>query len=337
MKIFRVLLFPFAILFDLITRFRNHLYNIKFKPSVSFDLPTLVIGNLIAGGSGKTPHVQYVASKLIGKGLYGILSRGYGRKSKGYIEVETTYDAKIVGDEPLQYKVRFKEDVLVAVGEERILALPEMISSGVKGVVLDDAFQHRKLNASAYVLLTEYDRPFYKDYVLPSGMLREARSGAKRADFIIVTKCPNGPINVEQVKKEISKYNSSVPIAFSTYDYGSFCSVYGGLKDEIIAFSGIAKSELFENYLKSNYNVLGEKRFNDHHVYSTNEIENLVNEAKSLNATLITTEKDYMRILNNSELEKLLAQVSFGYIPIQVRFVEGGEKFDNFVEKVFNV
>ena len=337
MVLLRILLFPFSILFDLITRLRNHLYEIKMKPSVNFEIPTLVLGNLIAGGSGKTPHVQYVIEQLLGKGDFGILSRGYGRKTKGFLEVKKGDTSEEVGDEPLQYKNRFGDMVQVAVGEQRIVAIPEMILNGVEGVVLDDAFQHRKLKASAYVLLTEYKRPFYNDFVLPTGLLRESRKGAERADFIVVTKCPSENIDLKLVKNQIRKYNTDAPIAFSTYDYSDLKIVSGHEKSNVIVFSGIANSNLFENYVVSKYEVLDSKKFGDHHSYTKGELEKLVNLAKERKAMLITTEKDYMRIFNNVELEKIMKGVSFGYIPIQVRFVEGGDQFNGFVKKVFNV
>jgi tetraacyldisaccharide 4'-kinase len=307
------------------------------KPSVSFEVPTLVLGNLIAGGSGKTPHVQYVVEKLLGKGRFGILSRGYGRKTKGFLAVKKENTSEEVGDEPLQYKNRFGDAVDVAVGEQRILAIPEMIVNGVEGIVLDDAFQHRKLRAKAYVLLTEYKRPFYADYVLPSGLLRESRKGAERADFIVVTKCPSDKIEFNDVKLRIRKYNQNAPIAFSTYDYSDLKLVVGQEKKEVIVFSGIANSNLFEDYVSSKYKVKFAKKFGDHHSYSAVELKKLVALAKEKKAMLVTTEKDYMRIYNNEVLEKIMKEVSFGYIPIQVRFVEGGNQFDDFVKKIFNV
>lgn len=336
MILLRILLFPFSILFDLITRFRNHLYDIKMKPSVQFEIPTMVLGNLIAGGSGKTPHVQYVVEKFFKKSKVGVLSRGYGRKTKGFLEVKKEYQSIEVGDEPLQYKNRFGDRVYVAVGEERILAIPEMITDGVEAVVLDDAFQHRKLKAKAYVLLTEYNRPFYRDFVLPSGLLRESRKGAKRADFIIVTKCPDHQINFDKVRSEVKKYNESAFIAFSTYEYDRLKLIYGQEKKQVVVFSGIANSNLFEAHVNDHYEVAVTKKFGDHHAYSSNEIKLLVEWAQKNDAMLVTTEKDYMRILNNKELEEIMKAVSFAYIPIQVRFVEGGSQFDDFVSEVFD-
>ena len=190
MKLLRWLLFPFSVLYRLITGLRNVAYNRGWLASTGFDLPVICVGNLSVGGTGKTPHIEYLVRLLRDTHAVATLSRGYGRSTKGFLEVQTTSDASEVGDEPLQFKHKFPQ-LQVAVDENRVHGVQQLLQSEqAPGVILlDDAFQHRRAKAGYYVLLTTYQAPYYRDFLLPTGNLREARSGSSRANSIVVTKC----------------------------------------------------------------------------------------------------------------------------------------------------
>ncbi len=187
----RILLLPISLLYGLGTTIRVFLYETSSKKSVSFDIPIISVGNLSTGGTGKSPHVEYLIMLLRPYLNVATLSRGYGRKSKGFRVVTPEDTAETVGDEPLQFKRKF-QDVLVTVGEERTMAIPQIMghANNVQVILLDDAYQHLAVNPGLNILLTDYKRPFFKDFLLPSGNLREWPSGKKRADIIVVTKCP---------------------------------------------------------------------------------------------------------------------------------------------------
>lgn len=192
MPLHQILLFPFSALYDAATRLRNHLYDIGTKPVIHFETITVSVGNLAVGGTGKSPMVEYLVRLLKGQYKVATLSRGYGRKTKGFILASEQSTAASIGDEPMQFYRKFGAEVAVAVGEERAIAIPEILfhHSDTEVIILDDAFQHRKVGRDLNILLTAYHSPFFKDHVLPAGRLREARKGAHRADIVVVTKCP---------------------------------------------------------------------------------------------------------------------------------------------------
>ena len=189
----QALLYPFTLLYGTITDFRNHLYNMGQRPSIQFDTNVINVGNLTVGGTGKTPHVEYLIRLLHSQYKVATLSRGYGRKTKGFILANDEATAESIGDEPLQFYKKFKNECVVSVGEERALAIPHILTEHpeTQVVLLDDAYQHRAVTPSFNILLTDYNRLFYQDYPFPSGRLRERRKGAKRANAVIVTKCPD--------------------------------------------------------------------------------------------------------------------------------------------------
>lgn len=198
---------PFSILYKWGMQLRNHLYDIEHKAVFRFDTKVISVGNLSMGGTGKTPFVEYILRYLIDKGYsnkVATLSRGYGRKSKGF-RIATDEDSpKTIGDEPFQMYQKFKNEAVISVGEDRVLAIPSLLYEHPDNeiIVLDDAFQHRSVKPNFSVLLTDYNTLFYNDYVLPSGTLRESRKGAKRADVVVVTKCP---VKLGKAEQEIIK------------------------------------------------------------------------------------------------------------------------------------
>ncbi len=336
MKFFRVLLFPFAWLYDLVTRLRNYLYNSGYKTSFEFDRFLISVGNLSVGGTGKTPMVEYLIRLLDSKTRLATLSRGYGRKTRGFRIADSADTAATIGDEPLQYFKKF--NIPVTVGEERAVAVPfilaEFPDTGI--ILLDDAFQHRAVKPKMNILLTAFDRPFFEDYVLPAGRLREARKGASRADIIVVTKCPETLSAGQKIFMEgkIQKYAPGIPVFYSTIDYGEVRGGNSRLK-KVIVVTGIANPELFISHVKHNYEVVEIIRFPDHHQFSDSEIRKIADTAGAANAMVLTTEKDYMRITAVKQ-DIINEQAELMYIPIEMKFLENGSKFDRMIVDAYD-
>ena len=206
MKVLRFILFPFAILYDLVTRIRNFFFNTGIFYQTSFKTPVIVVGNLSVGGTGKTPQIEYLIRLLKNNFKTAVLSRGYKRETKGFVLLNENHVAIDVGDEPLQYFQKFG-NIDVAVCANRVKGITNLIKSNIPEVILlDDAFQHRKVKGSFYILLTKFDDLFMDDFLLPMGRLRESREGAKRADIILVTKCPDDLTKESQklIKKKVT-------------------------------------------------------------------------------------------------------------------------------------
>lgn len=334
MFLLRIILFPFSVLFDLITRIRNHLYNLGLKPSTGFDVPTICVGNLSVGGTGKTPMVEYLFKKA-GERKVAILSRGYGRKTRGIRIAGEQDTALTLGDEPFQFYRKFKTAV-IAVGEDRVLAIPEIMQHhpDVTMIILDDAFQHRRIKPSFSVLLTDYSRPFYHDMLLPAGRLREARSGAARADVIVVTKCPHdlSDDDMMEIKQKIQPY-TSCPVFFAGIEYGQPVS-FGGHQEEVqkqvILVTGIAHAGVLRQYVEDNYTLIDHIAFGDHHHYTEADMARL-NEMVGENTSILTTEKDMVKMID-PRFSSVMASLPLFYIPIQTVFIKNGEEFDALVQ-----
>jgi len=335
--ILKVLLFPFAVLYNLVTAFRNKLFDLGYKPSISFDLPVIGVGNLSVGGTGKTPMIEYLIRLLSPTGKVATLSRGYGRQTKGFRVATQSDTAETLGDEPLQFFRKFGNEVMVAVGEERALAIPLMLQEEEAScILLDDAYQHRQVRPSFQILLSDISRPFYHDHLLPAGRLREARKNASRADVVVMTKCdPNmGFDERSRVKALVSQYTDK-PVFFSFVEYGSPVLLRGALVSErIIGCSGIAHPGAFENYLQSKFVLSRSFRFGDHHNFTSDEIKEVVQVAKSADAAVMMTEKDAMRL--TPDLLEIFGEVSAAYIPIQMKFLENGAEFDQLILQSVN-
>lgn len=324
MKSLRKILFPFSLLYGAITSLRNFLYNKNILKSTEFALPIIAVGNLSVGGTGKTPMVEYLVRLLSPKHDLVTLSRGYKRTSKGYLLADVGTKMEDIGDEPFQYFSKFK-NIHVAVDANRVEGVANTLKllPNTNLIILDDAFQHRKIKAGFYILLTSFDDLFFNDFLLPAGNLRESRSGVQRADVVIVTKCPPN-LSVEkqnEIKKKIKVNPENV--FFSTIQYSTeIFSQKEKLKleelaSDFIAVAGIAKPNYFYNYLQcSQENCL---TFPDHHSFSERDLEKIINKAKG--KKIITTEKDYMR------LQGLLPENQLYYLPIEVRFLENESLF----------
>ena len=330
------LLAPAAFLFHGITSVRNFLFNRGLIPSQKSPIPTLVVGNLSVGGTGKTPWVEFLIRKLRGEVAIGTLSRGYGRKTKGFLQVLPPSTAAEVGDEPLQLYTQFKEEIPVFVGEDRVGATQKIqqLWPNLQLLILDDAFQHRKLNSDFRIILTPYSTPFSKDYLLPMGRLRESRSGAKRADVVVVTKCPAELSQHEKTElaKGIAPYlNPEADLFFSTLTYGKPYQVAGPTQTQfstVIALAGLADNEPFLNYCKQQYAVVDSYSFPDHYDYRPEDaarIMEVLYQKKGKNVVLLTTEKDAVKLKTLAATE-MWSKISIFALPIQVALESNQEE-----------
>ncbi len=340
LKSFRILLFPFSLLYGFIVIIRNYLFDKNIIKSVSFNLPIIAVGNLSVGGTGKSPMVEYLLTLLKDKYQLATLSRGYKRKTKGYVLAHAETTAFEIGDEPMQFHQKFP-DVAVAVGEERILAIPQLLQDKpqINVIILDDAFQHRSIKAGLHILLTQYHDLFTRDFFLPAGNLRDQKSSYKRADIIVVTKCPFNLSDKEKtgIKKEIN----SLPhqkIFFTTIEYGSPYHIVTAAEkpvttdDEVLLVCGIANPAPLKNYLAATAKVYTELSFADHHAFTIDDIKEIrkkFNDVAAAEKMIITTEKDAVRLIRfKTELMKMPVFV----LPVQHKFLfDEGIQFDYIV------
>ena len=346
-KILKYLLWPLSLIYGGVIIVRNWLYDNGFFNVFESKIPTINIGNLTVGGTGKTPHVEYLIKLLNQTHQLATLSRGYGRKTTGFIEANTNSDADEIGDEPLQIFKKFgKNNLTVSVGEDtdrgrknievfvcerRATGLQkiEMNNPAVSLIILDDAFQHRGIRPKINILMTDYNRLFFNDLILPSGLLREPKSGAKRADAIIVSKCPTDTSRQEKdkIKQHIQNYSKpNCPIFFSNFQY-EFPKPYFqnqpkfDVKKPTILLSGIAQPQHFEAAARHQFNIDSHLIFKDHHSFSEQDLP-------KTDYQILTTEKDLVKIkpLLNSE------QINFYFWPIEVHFLEDKtQNFDNWL------
>ena len=337
----KILMSPFAMLYGLIIGIRNTLYESELVKSTKFSLPVISVGNLSIGGAGKTPHIEYLIRLLSPYINVATLSRGYKRKTKGFRFVRPTDNVLDSGDEPLMYARKHKNAV-VAVGESRAIAIPQMVAKypSLQTILLDDAFQHRSIKPALNILLTTWDEPFTRDYLLPSGRLREWRSAYSRADIIIVSKCPKTITTEERASmiREINPQNHQ-KIFFSYYQYGYPYNFYNprqliklDKELDVILISAIANTNYLLNYLEEEVEEIHHMNYEDHHLFSNLDIEYIDTVYKNRHATrkiILTTEKDAMRLdLHRKKLREL--NIPIYVLPMQVQFHDDEkEKFDH--------
>lgn len=329
MNLLRKLLFPFSLLYGGITALRNFLYNKGWFKSKSYKLPIICVGNLSTGGTGKSPMIEFLVSFLKDNHKIAVLSRGYKRKTSGYREVLKTSTVEEVGDEPLQFKQKFPE-ITVAVCEDRQTGI-EKIEKIADIILLDDAFQHRKVKASLNILLTSYDKLYSNDCMLPAGNLREPKFGAKRADIIVVTKCPENLENskIEAIKRRL-KPKANQEIYFSKIGYNSEIKNSTESKPidylkgkKFLLVTGIANPKPLISFLKNEGLNFDENSFPDHHNFTVSEIEQLKN-----HKLILTTEKDFMRLQAVAKFTEIY------YLPISTIFLNNAEvEFTNRIER----
>lgn len=331
MRAIRFLLFPFAVLYDLITTIRNYFYDTGVFKSISFDIPVIVVGNLSMGGTGKSPQIEYLIRLLQQDKKVAVLSRGYKRKTEGFVLINDSHSAIDVGDEPLQFFKKFKS-ISVAVDANRvngIQQLQKLVNPDV--VLLDDAFQHRKVKAGFYVLLTKYGDLYSNDFIVPTGNLRESRRGAKRANIIVVTKCPENLSESEEqeiVKKLRVKKNQEVffsSISYHSKTKGSDQISVDELHEyQIVLVTGIANPTPLLKFLEGKNCNVNHLKFPDHHNFSSQDIQKIqakYAELTSAKKIVLTTEKDYMRL--SKHINKL------SYLEIETMFLGDTEGFKN--------
>lgn len=324
LKNLRLLLLPFNLIYALTVYVRNKFYDWGIFKSTSFNLPIICIGNLAVGGSGKTPTTEYLV-RLLNNHKIAILSRGYGRKTKGFILANDTATAETIGDEPLQYYRKFK-NVTVAVCEDRVTGINQLKDSH-DVILLDDAYQHRKVKAGFNVLLFEFAKLQKFQMLLPAGDLRETFSGTKRAQEILITKAPTAVS--DQTREGLSKklnLATNQGLSFSYINYGDLTHIYNGetlafnVRQEVFLLTGIANPMPLKAHLAQLQLKVHSFEYPDHHRFTEKEIEALVsafqgNPAKE--KIIVTTEKDGQRLLDNN-LRDLLLNLPVYYLPIAI-------------------
>jgi len=336
MAIIRILLLPFAALYAVITAVRNRLYDLKLKPSVRFDLPVIGVGNLAVGGTGKTPMIEHLVRTFQSDYVIATLSRGYGRATKG-VRIANNHDTALtLGDEPFQLYKKFGKKIIVAVGEERALAIPNILHQfpDIQIILLDDAFQHRAVTPSMNIMLTDCNNLFYRDFLMPAGRLRESGNGARRADVIVVTKCAHD-ISEEQmmeIEVNIRKFNSC-PVFFTKVRYGepALIGKHQALDGNVVLVSGIANHKPLEEFVAANYTLMKHVSYADHHAYTLADVRGLLDIIIAHpDWCVLTTEKDKVK-LEAPEFRELVARIPLFYLPIEIEFIKNGKDFDEMV------
>jgi tetraacyldisaccharide 4'-kinase len=326
----KVLLYPFALVYGAVVWLRNRLYDSGFSSSVEFSVPVISVGNLSVGGTGKTPHVEYLIRLLQYQYKVATMSRGYKRRTQGFLLADENSNAVRIGDEPMQYHMKYPE-VAVSVAEERMTGIPSLVQKvpDVDVVLLDDAYQHRSVKPGLNILITDFSKPFYKDFILPYGRLREGRAAYKRADIIIVSKCPEdlSKAAAEEIRRRINPLPHQ-HLFFSAIEYDQPYDLFTGetalLNDKsALLVCCIAKPQpLIEhtNALASQVHVLS---YPDHHYFLSKDMEEIRETYENWNVpnkVIVTTEKDATRLhLQKDKLAALNTQVIV--LPIKISFL----------------
>jgi len=326
MKLLRYILFPIVPIYFIVTWTRNKLYDLGLKKSKSYNFPVICVGNLSVGGTGKSPMIEYLIRLLKDDYKLATLSRGYKRETNGFKLAGTSDSAKTVGDEPFQFYNKFGNDILVSVDANRQHGISSLraLENKPDVILLDDAFQHRKVKAGFNVLLTTYNTLYADDMVLPTGNLREPIAGAKRANIIVVTKCPES-ITIqekERIKRKL-KPVSYQKVFFSSISYSNKLFSMSRETDfsELSSFTlitGIANANPLVNYLKSKQLDFNHLNYKDHHIFSEKDINDLA----KLDC-IVTTEKDFMRLKTETRLQDKLC-----YLPIEIT-IDDKELFES--------
>lgn len=346
----KIILFPLSILFGIVVYFRNRFYDFNIIKSVEFDLPVISVGNITVGGTGKTPHTEYLVGLLKDTFKVATLSRGYKRKSKGFKIVEANSTAIEVGDEPLQIKRKFS-DITVSVCNSRVEGVTNLINEKPENipdvVLLDDAYQHRRITPGLNILLIDFNRPIKEDTLLPAGRLREGPAQIRRANIIIITKCP---AEVTPIMERIMQKNVGLKpyqsIYFTTMVYNPIKPVFQianpiQLKENdasifILLVTGIASTIGINNEIGKYSSNIEKLEFGDHHIYTSEDIEaikNKFNKIHSEKKIIITTEKDSMRLKDMEGISDELKK-AFYFLPVKIKFL--GKQGTLFNQKITN-
>lgn len=333
MRRLRLILMPFALLYGAIVFVRNWLFDKGYLKSTSYDFPVICVGNLSVGGTGKSPMIEYLIRLLKDKYKVATLSRGYKRKTTGFLLADETTTASDIGDEPLQFYSKFKNEIQVAVEAERTKGIEALqnLENSPEVILLDDAFQHRKVSAGLQILLTPFYDLYANDFMLPAGNLREPISGAKRADVIVITKCPTEVSAGQQAKIKMKlRPKGYQGIFFTTIAYSETIQnekdklLLSSLKDsEFVLITGIANPKPLLQHLNDQQLQYSHLKYADHYHFSESDINSI--KEKAGNKRILTTEKDFMRL--QGSLENLY------YLPIEVAFLKDEVKFQKKIQE----
>ena len=334
----RILLLPISLLYHIVLTIRHKLYDWHILRTTRFEKPVICVGNLSLGGTGKTPHTEHLLNLLKDNYRVATLSRGYGRKTKGFKLAEGTCTYEDLGDEPLQYFKKFPE-IQVAVDEDRVDGVQKLLKSknAPDVILLDDAFQHRSIEAGLNILLTEYQHLYCDDFLVPAGTLRDVKSASKRAHLIVVSKSPKDLSETEQAAiKAKLKPQEHQKVYFSYLEYAPLQPLNEAAKavavddvDSVLAFCGIANPRPFVNELKKQYKTVDFLNFADHHAYTNEDARSIIKRFESIASEkkiIVTTEKDAARLTNSPYLCQFECAPLY-VLPISVRFYEE-EKFN---------
>lgn len=347
-----LVLLPISKIYGLVASVRNKLFDANILKQHTFDIPVVVVGNISMGGTGKTPHTEYIIDLLQDRYKLGVLSRGYRRSTKGFVLAGRRSRPEDIGDEPYQIFQKYGGAVTVAVDESRVDGINQLldINPDINLMVLDDAFQHRYVKPSIAVVLMEYNRPPFYDSYLPYGRLRENMNALLRADIVIVTKCPDEmkPMEVRIFKESLNLFPYQ-KLFFSKYAYGHLVPVFPESSrnvpfldmlspdDTLMVVTGVANPRPFVRHLRRYPAQVKALKFPDHHFFNHNDMELIskrYNELEGRNKYIITTEKDAVRLVNNPYFPHALKPYIY-YIPIKVEFIpERGETVSTFDESI---
>ena len=343
---FRVLLLPLAILYGAFIKIRNWLFDKQYLRSARFNFPLICVGNLAVGGTGKSPMVEYLLGLLHNRYKVATVSRGYKRKTKGYVLAGASTTALEIGDEPMLFHQKFPS-VPVAVGEERLDAIPQLLHDikDLQAIILDDAFQHRSVQAGFNILLTEYGNTYNHDFFLPTGDLRDERGSAKRSQVIIVTKCPPD-LSEDKRQKIIKALRPKIyqRVFFTCIEYETPYHILDVTskrpitsEDEVLLMCGIANPKPLKNYLHEQTRTYYQQDYADHHIFSIDDLQDVVGQFNSIAAQhkfIITTEKDAVRL---TKFQEELKQLPFYVLPIKHSFLfDEGPQFDELILSFIN-
>jgi tetraacyldisaccharide 4'-kinase len=334
LKPIRILLFPFSLIYALVIIVRNWCFDKNIFSSGSFNLPVICVGNLSVGGTGKSPMVEFLIKGLKNNFEIAVLSRGYKRKTQGYALANETSTALDIGDEPMQFHIKFP-DVAIAVGEERIVAIPQLLhdKANTQAIILDDAFQHRSVIAGLNILLTDYGNLFTRDWFLPTGDLRDQKKSYKRSQIIVVTKCKEDLSSKEKLEiiREIDPL-AKQDVFFSTIQYGIAYHIINKISyivnenTEVLLVTGIANPEQLKKYLSNQSKTYYEITYSDHYIFTIDDLNDIVrrfNNIKTSRKIILTTEKDAVRLV---KFQQELVNLPFYVIPIEPKFLFEEEK-----------
>jgi tetraacyldisaccharide 4'-kinase len=329
----RFVLLPLIWIYQLILLLRHALYDWGLISSTRFQIPVICVGNLAMGGTGKTPHIEYLIRLLKNDYKTAVLSRGYGRSTSGFLLAKGSMTYREIGDEPMQYYKKF-EDIIVAVDENRVRGVHSLLELAAPPqiVLLDDAFQHRAIDPGLNILLTDFHNLYPNDFLFPAGQLRDITAAAKRADIIIVTKTPKvfSPFTRRRLT-EIIQPKPDQKLYFSFLNYGRMIPVGEAAKvavprriSTILMFCGIANPYPFQEFLQKKCTELVTIDFPDHHTFRKKDMYRIVNEYENIlgkNKIIVTTEKDAMRLID-SPYFSLFKNIPLFYVPVEVKFHE---------------